>query len=216
MTRTGVRPRPRAFRAVVALAAALVVILVGILAGLLYWIWHPEADVPDRADAIVVLAYGRDRLREGRELAEEGVSDQLVISFSTRMRQRVADGDLQVLSPEEIAEDGPPTSPWVEECNADYGEYSTTCIYPDPNTTEGEAAAVSSLMEANSWNSVVVVTERSHLNRALYIFDRCTPGDEYGAMSDRVGPWYRDLWRSTYEVAALGKLVVNGACVDRE
>lgn len=188
------------------------VILIGFTALVLHWIWNPVVDTPEKADAIVVLAYGRDRLREGRELAEEGVSDELVISFSTRMRQRIADGDIRVLSPEEIAENGKPRGPWVEQCDANYGDYVTTCIYPDPNTTEGEAAATAALMEDNGWDSVVVVTERSHLSRARRIFDECTPGEEYAAMSDRVGPWYRDVWRSIYELGAVGKLAVHGAC----
>ena len=72
--------------------------------------------------------------------------------------------------------------------------------------------AVADLMTANDWDSVLVVTERSHLNRALRIFESCIDADIYGATSSRSGPWYRDLWRSAYEVAAISKTATLGAC----
>lgn len=212
MTRPRGRTHLRAHRVTVLIVAVIVLAATALTAALLHWIWSPVTQTPDNADAIVVLAYGNDRLRKGRDLAQAGVSDQLVISLSTRMKQRIADGEIPVLSPAEIGEDGPPSSAWVEQCDADYGDYTTTCIYPEPNTTEGEAIATSALARTRGWDSLVVVTEPSHVNRARRIFAECVPAQNYGVASDRVGPWYRDIWRSAYEVGALGKLVVNGAC----
>lgn len=203
------------FFALLAAAAAAILALV------LHWIWNPSVDDPVQADAIVVLAYGQDRLQEGRLLAESGVSENLVISISRRMETQIEDGRLPVLSPAEVAGNtdsaglpGPANNggAWVEQCDTWYSDYYTWCFRPDPNTTEGEAMAVADLMAANDWDSVLVVTERSHLNRSLLIFESCVNADIYGATSTRSGPWYRDLWRSVYEVASLAKTATVGAC----
>ena len=204
---------------VLALLAAVMVVMLGIA---LQWIWNPPQQRVDSADAIVVLAYGKDRLAEGRHLADAGVSDNLVISISDRMASRIEDGRLPVLTPDEV--DGVDTIPtgatasgaWVEQCDAEYttqqGNYLTWCFTPAPMTTEGEAIAVDELARANGWDSVVVVTEHSHLNRSLRIFEACTNLEISGASSDHASPWYRNLWRSAYEVGATIKVATLGAC----
>ncbi|WP_129587609.1 YdcF family protein [Actinomyces minihominis] len=204
---------------VLTLLVAVMVVMLGIT---LWWIWNPPLKQADSADAVIVLAYGKDRLAEGRQLAEAGVSDNLVISISDRMESRIEEGRLPVLSPSEV--DGVETIPtgatssgaWVEQCGAEYatqqGSYFTWCFTPDPMTTEGEAIALNQLAQANGWETVVVVTEPSHLNRSLRIFETCTNLEVSGASSDRPGPWYRNLWRSAYEVGATIKVATFGVC----
>ena len=230
------RHRSRLLAVIIAFFAFLGVAIAVMLAFVLQWIWNPPADDTAHADAIVVLAYGQDRLQEGRRLAESGASDNLILSISNRMETNIEEGRLPVLTPAEVGyeaededededevEDGDGSSTrspsganssgaWVEQCDTWYTDYYTWCFNPDPNTTEGEAMAVADLMTTNDWDSVLVVTERSHLNRALRIFESCVDADISGATSARSGPWYRDLWRSAYEVAAIAKTATLGAC----
>ena len=194
-----------------AITVGLSIILVAMVL-LAHWVWNPPQRTTAHADAIVVLAYGQDRLKLGRELAEDGVSDNLVLAISNGTEQRIAERRLLVLSPEELAADPDTKKAWIEECDADFGTYQTECIFPVPDSTGGEAAATEALMQENGWDSIVLVTERSHMHRALRTFDACTTGEVYGAVTDRSGPWYRDLRRTVYEMGALSKSVVARDC----
>lgn len=190
--------------ATVALVSAVLVMI---------WIWNPPSRArPAEVDAVVVLAYGQDRLRLGRRLAEENVSDTVVISISNRTERRIAEGEVAVLSPGDVQSGLGEMGPWIEVCEEDFGRYRTICIEPEPDTTEGEAVAVRGLMELYDWNSLVIVTERSHMRRALQTFDACTSGDVYGEVTDRSGPWHRDLRRTVYEAAAIAKNIVSHPC----
>lgn len=170
-------------------------------------------------DAVVVLASGENRRDMARQLVRAGVSDNLVLSVTPKMVDETVAGALPKLTPAQVegANDMALTelegsSGWLEQCDTDYFNYSVSCISPKPLTTEGEAIEFTKLAEERGWDSVVVVTERSHLNRSLVIFDRCFPGEVVGAESSIRGPWYRDLGRSIYEVAALTKLGLFSAC----
>ena len=222
-------PRRRRLRTIIVGFFAILGLGIAVmLAFILQWIWNPPGNETANVDAIVVLAYSQDRLQEGRSLAESGVSDNLIISISNRMETNIEEGRLPVLTPAEVGyeaededeDDSSTRSPsgannsgaWVEQCDTWYADYYTWCFNPDPNTTEGEAMAVADLMTTNDWDSVLVVTERSHLNRALRIFESCIDVEIYGETSSRSGPWFRDLWRSAYEVAATAKTATLGAC----
>lgn len=177
-----------------------------------WWVWNPRTDDVTSADAIVVLAYGEGRLEAGRRLAAEGVSDQLVISQSRRMLARIEDGSLVVVSPEGLAEGGAPEGSWVEECEAQYEHYVTHCLQPDPNTTVGEALAVSAMARDEGWGSIVVVTERSHVARADRIFDACTRLDVEAVSAGNPGTFPRYVYRTVYEISALVKDWATNPC----
>ena len=182
----------------VALAAVLLIIPQ-------FWIWNPPVDqvikeepVPEalvHTDAIMVLAYRNDRQLAGRELAEAGVSDNLVLSISDRVRR--------MQDPESLEEF--PTGAWLETCDTNYGDYLTWCVEPHPNDTVGEATAFARLAKEQGWESVVVVTEPSHLWRAGMIFDRCFPGETYLWASSPVQSSARIFYRALYEGAAIYK-----------
>ena len=192
--------------------AAVLSVLLMALVSLIFWIWNPPNKSAEHVDAVVVLAYGQDRLKLGRELVESGVSDELVISVSARVDERIAERSLPVLSPEEVGEGLGEEGPWVEECGADYGSYQVDCVYPDPNSTKGEAIAVERLMEAHGWGSVMVVTERSHLRRALSTFGSCTSGTVYGEHTSGSGAFDRTIRRTANEMAATVRDLIFRTC----
>lgn len=197
------QPGERTFswRPLIAATVALAVVL-SVIVVFADMIWNPPSRTTNHADAVVVLAYGQDRLRTGRELVEEGVADNLVISVSEGVQRRIDDGRLAVLSPEEVAEGLGEDGPWIEECGEQYQGYRTECIRPQPNTTEGESIAVAALMEEYDWDSLVIVTERSHMRRSLTTFEACTPAQVYTATSDLSSPWYRNVRRTAHEFGA--------------
>lgn len=184
-----------------------VLICVGILVaslGLAQWIiWNPRIDRPGSADAILVLAYSDDRQQKGREVAAEGVSDNLVVSQS-RLVRRMQDPN----EPKKF-----PSGAWFEEWGKEYQEYTAHCIEPHPNTTASEVAAFVELAKKHDWDSVVVVTERSHLTRALLDMERCFPGTVYGVASEPHTSWQHTVYRSFYEMGAFLKdWIVSPTC----
>ncbi|WRS29045.1 ElyC/SanA/YdcF family protein [Actinomycetaceae bacterium MB13-C1-2] len=205
-----VRSRPR--RWLLVLVAMLVTVVTAGTVLMTFAVWNPNVDRPEHADAIVVLAYSRGRLDEGRNLAEEGVSDNLVISHSVRMDRMIREGELPVVSPEELKLHGPPSGPWVEECGAQYPDYFAICITPEPNTTVGEALGVDELSAEMGWDDIVVVTERSHLARAEHVFKSCTTGNILPVSSGNPGPFTRDVYRTVYELAGWIKDRVVNPC----
>ena len=118
------------------------------------FVW-PDDDEPRRADAIVVLAGGRNaRLEKGLELVRGGVSGTLVIS----------DGE----------------APGWEEanrlCERPGLNLEVVCFRPAPYSTWGEAEDVAALARRNGWRSLAVVTSTFHVYRARMLFARCFPG----------------------------------------
>lgn len=206
-TRTALHGR-RSLVIVLVLAAAVMAAITVYV----HWIWHPPQRHVEQADAVVVLAYGQDRVRKGRSLAEEGVAPNLVISRSARVQERIAERSLPVLSPAELKEGLGEEGPWIEECEADYATYRAECIYPEPNSTEGEAMEVEKLMRANGWDSIIIVTERSHMRRALGTFDACTSGLVYSEVSSRENSPARIVRRTMHEAAANARDLLFGTC----
>lgn len=187
-------------------------ILLAALVLLAHWVWNPPQRPTEHADAVVVLAYGQDRVKLGRTLVEDGVADNLVFSLSARVQERIAERSLPVLSPEEVEDGLGASGPWLEECGADYGSYQVECVYPDPNSTVGEAVAVERLMKENGWESIAIVTERSHMRRALATFDSCTSGQVFGEQTPGVGSPDRVVRRTIIEMVATVRDGVRGTC----
>ena len=128
---------------------------------------RPREDAPQRTDAVVVLAGGRElRLAKGLELIRRGVSDVLVIS----------DGR---------------SKGWPEAnrlCAGAAVGFRVVCFRPDPYSTKGEAEAVGRLGRRRGWESVAVVTSTFHVYRSRLLVQRCFPGQV-----DVVGARYK--WR---------------------
>lgn len=158
-------------------------------------IWTPATTEPSEVDAIVVLAYGNDRVERGRELAAAGVSDVLVLSMPEVLDEWIAEG--------RALPEG--TDHWLEECASQYPDYLALCFHPDPQTTEGEAVALQALAAQQGWESIALVTELSHLGRATMIFERCFTGEVHPVTSDSAYPWWYNVFRGAYEMAAYVK-----------
>ncbi len=131
--------------------AALVAVVAAASA---YLFVFPHEDRLTRADALVVLAGGRDeRLDEGLALMRRGLARTLVISDGRapgwRNGNRLCAGrtSLRVL-----------------------------CFYPRPYSTRGEARGMALLAAEHGWRSLIVVTSAYHVRRARMLFRRCFHG----------------------------------------
>ena len=167
-------------------------------------------------DAVVVLANHKDRRDLGRELASTGYSGNLVQSVSSNMETGLGDGTFEVVTPtelqrfqREVTDLGPRE---LEQCDATYPQYRARCLHPTPDTTVGEAKALTRLAADEGWESVMLVTEKSHAWRAQRIFDRCYPGDTQIVVAEVQGPWWRPVYKTFYEVAANWKDLLLGGC----
>ena len=182
----------------------VVVALVFLVAvGTFEWlIWNPRVDIPAHADAILVPAYRADRQELARELAAQGISDNIVVSRSKRVQRLQDPNDRLTMADDE----------WFEECDKEYPHYRAFCIVPQPNSTLGEVTAFVKLAAEQGWESVLIVTERSHLGRVEMIMRRCFTGRVYGAASKPKGGFSRNVYRSFYELGAYVKDSVAGSC----
>lgn len=109
----------------------------------------PDERVPERADAVVVLAgQWERRLPIGQRLVREGVAPVLALSQDT-------DED------------------WPRRlCR----RVNVACFQANPYSTTGEAEALARVAERRGWRRVVVVTSDYHVTRARLLFRRCLDG----------------------------------------
>jgi uncharacterized SAM-binding protein YcdF (DUF218 family) len=164
-------------RIVLALAAVWVVLC------LVFFTWSPwQTGAPAKADVVVVLSGGRERLPPALALIRRGVAKTLAISSVSR------------------------TKPWPlghRLCRARrYAGATVLCFDAIPFSTRGEAETVARLARARGWTRVVVVTSRFHITRAHVVVRRC--------YHDRL--WFvgvsRTWWKLPAEwVSETGKLV---------
>lgn len=52
-----------------------------------------------------------------------------------------------------------------------------TCVSPDPSTTQGEARNLGRVARERGWQSVTVISQRSHMTRARVLMERCYDGE---------------------------------------
>lgn len=124
------------------------------LAAALYlFVWPHDDELPERADAIVVLSGSRERLPVGLRLLREGVAPVLVLS---------AGPEAEEIDPR-IAGLCKRRRPPV-------------CFEADPSSTRGEARAIARLARRRGWDELVVVTSGFHVFRARRVIERCFRG----------------------------------------
>jgi len=124
---------------------------------LVFFTWSPwQADAPAKADVVVVLSGGRERLPPALALIRRGVAKTLAISSVSR------------------------TKPWALGhyiCSKHrYAGARVLCFPAVPYSTRGEAETVARLAIDNHWSRIVVVTSRFHVTRAQLLFRRCFHG----------------------------------------
>lgn len=89
---------------------------------------------------------------------------------------------------------------------------NVTCIAPHPVSTQGEAQNLSRIARERGWQSVTVISQRSHMTRARVLMERCYDGEirmyprdvDYGVIG-----WVRVL---IYESAAMVKTWATPEC----
>ncbi len=146
------------------------------------FVW-PTTNAPLRSDAIVVLGGSGPRLQKGMALARAGYAPYLVLSA----------GDHTACPP-------PPHGVQV------------ICFVPHPDTTQGEARAVTKLAHDHDWRQIIVVPGTPQTTRARIRFDRCYHGT---LLFVPVSPGGRRSWihNIIYEWGALAKaLTLQRGC----
>jgi uncharacterized SAM-binding protein YcdF (DUF218 family) len=135
----------------------LALVAVWVAACLVFFTWSPWAThAPRRADVVVVLSGGRERLPPALALIRRGVAKTLAISSVSR------------------------TKPWPLGhyiCSKRrYAGARVLCFDAVPYSTRGEAETVEQLALEHHWTRIVVVTSRFHVTRAHLLFRRCYRG----------------------------------------
>lgn len=128
---------------------------------------HPRSDSPERVDAIVVVAGAKDdRYVYARHLAEQGVSDSILVSRPRTSTGPYATGlDSYCAATPVVARDG--------------RRLQIECFSPDFDTTQGEAARATRIAHSRGWESLLVVTYWGHVSRVRIYFEQCFEGDVY-------------------------------------
>jgi uncharacterized SAM-binding protein YcdF (DUF218 family) len=134
-----------------------VVVAAWLAFALVFFVWAPWAGkAPRRADAVIVLSGGRERLPPAMKLIRDGVAPLLAISSVDR------------------------THPWrLARALCAAGRYDgarVLCFDAAPYSTKGESETVARIARARRWSSIVVVTSRFHTTRAHLLFQRCYHG----------------------------------------
>ncbi|MFI8592239.1 YdcF family protein [Dietzia maris] len=162
--------RPRSRRRLAAVLAAVLVVVTVAAVGLstARAVLFPQADSPERVDAIVVVAGAADdRYVFARHLAEEGVADRILVSqpspggsskYATAIDEYCAGSPV-------IARDG--------------RRIEVECFEPDVSTTEGETTAVTRIARDRGYESLLVVTYWGHVSRVRLYFEQCFNGPIY-------------------------------------
>lgn len=155
---------------------------------IVYPIALASPDSVDSVDAVYVLGLAsEERLARGVGLIEDEMSDQLVVTVT-------ADNMLH------------------QFCSTDHA-YEVYCVSPDPVTTRGEARQWGQLAEQQQWESVMIVTTRSHATRAKLYFERCFTG-QIVVVNDEVQTFSAEQWveQFVYETGAMLKFAVSQGC----
>ncbi len=56
-------------------------------------------------------------------------------------------------------------------------DFNATCVTPDPVNTRGEARNLGRVARERGWQSVTVISQRSHMTRARLLMERCYDGE---------------------------------------
>ena len=180
------------------LAAAVLAVAVGAIGFLLFVasLDRYERTPPTRADAIVVLTGGAERIGDAIDLLAQGYGGRLLISGVNERTSR-----------DEIARLNPGQRKLFECCvDLDYRARNTI----------GNAIETRRWLQDHGFQSLIVVTSNYHMPRTLVELEHALPQTRvvpYAVVSDQVRrlPWWRDF--GTFRLLALEyvKFVVGWA-----
>jgi uncharacterized SAM-binding protein YcdF (DUF218 family) len=122
-----------------------------------YWVGSAPSDAYTSADAVVVHAGQRHRLRRALQLMDDGAAPVLVLLFPVESYGRDSD-DL---------------------CQGQH-DFEVICTDPERDDTVGEAIEIGRLAEEYRWRSAVIVTSDYHLRRAALLDRSCSDIAIYG------------------------------------
>ena len=91
-------------------------------------------------------------------------------------------------------------------------DLNVTCVTPTPFSTRGEARNLAKVAQERGWESVVVISQRSHMTRARILMERCFDGEVRMVPIDiqhGVGQWAQAL---IYESGAMVKAAILSEC----
>ena len=159
----------------------------------------PQVDSPERVDAIVVVAGSNDdRYVYARSLAEEGVTDHILVSQPVGGTGSYADFiDAYCASAPILARDG--------------RRIDVECFAPDVGTTEGETTAATRLASERGYSSLLVVTYWGHVSRVRMYFEQCFDGAVYVTDTPRPTSISR-RYALLHETGGYFKAFVRPAC----
>jgi uncharacterized SAM-binding protein YcdF (DUF218 family) len=174
------RPRQRKRHGLRIALAILVVVFAAATARL--FIWPDLAPLPEQADAIIELGGPTNRDEAALELARDHRAAVLVQSTV-------------------VEEAG------THSCLPPVPDVTILCFHPDPETTRGEARAISELAARYHWDSIILVTTPDHAWRASWRVSRCYPGEIFVSTTHLpVLSWLRQIpyqWASSAKAVTL-------------
>lgn len=194
--------QPRGIRLGIILALPLVIFAFMWVSLVTSKVLAPSPGTGRHADAVISLAPGDSRLPTAHHLYTEGKADELAISwFPSRVSQEVVKPEWALL------ED--------QKCRRASHE-DVHCFTPEIDSTYGEALRVKELVAEQGWQSINVVTNRYHVFRAKFIFERVLPPtvdvEVVASPTDlTVGEWLRHI---SYENAAFVKAMFETGLVE--
>lgn len=127
-------------------------------------VWPAQGQLASRSNAVVSLAAQSHRLALAEQLVEACSADTLVISYFP--------GDVSIQGAGGAASRVP-----VSEYCEPAGRQGIQCFTPEEESTIGEAYTIRDIIQAESWDSLTVVTDKYHAFRTRFIFEQCL-GDE--------------------------------------
>jgi uncharacterized SAM-binding protein YcdF (DUF218 family) len=162
---------------------ALLAVVLGYAFGVWLFLLRPQDALPERADAVFVLAGGRSRLPVAQGLIATGAARTLVVSEAGAGddpgRRRLCAGPRPK-------------------------RYTLVCARAEPYSTRGEARLLARLVQERKWSSVIVVSSHYHLFRARLLLRRCT-GALLTMRAAEGDAWWRKALAVPLEYAKLAR-----------
>lgn len=189
------KSRPDHSKAWMRILTSVVALFVVVQVLMLKLVFLPAEVVPEHVDAVLVLGPAdSERLALAEFLMNEGYSDSLVIS-----------------APDDESRFG---KGQISACN-ESRDYFVFCGRSVPYTTQGEMALIQKLSDREGWDSVLVVTSKTHASRVSLYAERCFDGESAVVWVDPTLSPDRALQQFFYQSAAFVKaFTFTTGCVD--
>ncbi|WMY78062.1 hypothetical protein [Citricoccus sp. I39-566] len=178
--------RRRARRWILRGAGLVVVAFLGVGVVLAWLTVNPRVNPAPQVDALIVLSTQAGAHDEARRLAEEGVTDRLLVSTPEN-------------APANLCQESP-------------GGATVECFAPEPVTTQGEAIVGTELARQQGVENLGVLTFDHHIERSRMLMDRCWDDElhmyEFEPVRSRRGYVYDFV----YAMAAYAKTFLTPGC----